>query len=101
MCHTAFLAADTQPCVLIDHIAGYHLNIASLAIIAYSKCIDFPNLLVWHGQQKTKQTRCIKNHILKIKELKTTNWDCKITNKQDIRYYSTDSNGQDNIQLPI
>ena len=38
-------------------------------------------------------------HILKIKDLKTTNWDQ--ANKQDIRYYSIDSNGQDNIQLPL
>ena len=39
--------------------------------------------------------------ILKIKDLKTTNRDRKKANKQDIRYYSTDSNGQDNIQLPL
>ena len=39
--------------------------------------------------------------ILKIKDLKTTNRDHKKANKQDIRYYSIDSNGQDNIQLPL
>ena len=39
--------------------------------------------------------------ILKIKDLKTTNRDRKKANKQDIRYYSIDSNGQDNIQLPL
>ena len=39
--------------------------------------------------------------ILKIKDLKTINRDCKKANKQDIRYYSIDSNGQDNIQLPL
>ena len=38
--------------------------------------------------------------ILKIKDLKTTNRDRKKANKQDIRYYSIDSNGQDNNQLP-
>ena len=39
--------------------------------------------------------------ILKSKDLKTTNRDRKKANKQDIRYYSIDSNGQDNIQLPL
>ena len=39
--------------------------------------------------------------ILKIKDLKTTNRDCKKANKQDIRYCSIDSKGQDNIQLPL
>ena len=39
--------------------------------------------------------------ILKIKDLKTTNRDRKKANKQDIRYYSIDSNGQDNIQLSL
>ena len=34
--------------------------------------------------------------ILNIKELKTTNRDRKKANKQDIRYYSIDSNKQDN-----
>ena len=34
--------------------------------------------------------------ILKIKDLKTTNRDRKKANKQNIRYYSIDSNGQDN-----
>ena len=29
-----------------------HLNIASLAIIAYSNYVDFPNLLAYHGQQE-------------------------------------------------
>ena len=38
-----------------------------------------------------------KLDLLKIKDLKTTNRDCKKTNIQDIRYYSIDSNGQDNI----
>ena len=38
-----------------------------------------------------------KLDILKIKDLKTTNRDCKKANKQDI----IDSNGQDNIQLPL
>ena len=42
-----------------------HLNIASLAIIAYSNYIDFPNLLACYGQQKTKQTRYIKNQRFK------------------------------------
>ena len=42
-----------------------------------------------------------KLDILKIKDLKTTNRDRKKANKQDIRYYSIDSNGQDNIQLPL
>ena len=36
-------------------------------------------------------------NILKIKDLKTTNRDHKKANKQDIRYYSIDSNGQDNM----
>ena len=62
-------------------------------MIAYSNHIDFPNLLACHGQQKPS--------ILKIKDLKITNRDCKKANKQDIRYYSIDSNGQDNIQLPL
>ena len=35
--------------------------------------------------------------ILKIKDLKTTNRDSKETNKQDIRYYSIDRNGKNNI----
>ena len=39
--------------------------------------------------------------VLKIKDLKTTYTDCKKANKQDIRYYSIDSNGQDNVQLPL
>ena len=38
-------------------------------------------------------------YILKIKDLKTTNRDYKKVNKQDIRYYSIDNNGQDDIQL--
>ena len=42
-----------------------------------------------------------KLDILKIKDLKTTSRDRKKANKQDIRYYSIDSNGQDNIQLPL
>ena len=42
-----------------------------------------------------------KLDILKIKDLKTKNRDDKKANKQDIRYYSIDSNGQDNIQLPL
>ena len=42
-----------------------------------------------------------KLDILKIKDLKTTNRDRKKANKQDIRYYSIESNGQDNIQLPL
>ena len=37
--------------------------------------------------------------ILKIKELKTTNRDHKKANKQYIRYYSIDSNRQDNIYV--
>ena len=67
-----------------------------LAIIAYSNCRDFSNLLACHGQQKTKQTRYIK-----IKVLRSTNRDHKKAFKQDIRYYSIDSNGQDNIQLSL
>ena len=43
----------------------------------------------------------IQSHILKIKDLKTTNRDRKKANIQDIRYYSTDSNGQDDMQLPL
>ena len=39
--------------------------------------------------------------ILKVKDLKITNRDRKKANKQDIRYYSIDSNRQDNIQLPL
>ena len=39
--------------------------------------------------------------ILKIKDLKTTNRDHKKANEQDIRYYSIDSNGRNNIQLPL
>ena len=39
--------------------------------------------------------------ILKTKDLKTTDRDRKKANKQDIRYYSIDSNGQDNIQFPL
>ena len=39
--------------------------------------------------------------ILKIKDLKTTNRDSKKANKLDIKYNSFDSNGQDNIQLPL
>ena len=39
--------------------------------------------------------------ILKIKNLKTTYRDRKKANKQNIRYYLIDSNGQDNIQLPL
>ena len=42
-----------------------------------------------------------KLDILKIKDLKAINRDCKKANKQDVRYYSIDSNGQDNIQLPL
>ena len=42
-----------------------------------------------------------KLDILKIKNLKTTNRDRKKANKQDRRYYSIDSNGQDSIQLPL
>ena len=41
-------------------------------------------------------TRYIKNQ-----DLKTTNGDRKKANKQAIRYCSIDSNGQDNIQLPL
>ena len=49
-----------------------------------------------------KQLNCyIQLDILKIKDLKTTNRDRKKANKQDIRYYSIDSNRQDNIQLPL
>ena len=70
-----------------------HLNIHSLALIAYNNYIDFPNLLAYHGQQKTKQTRYTKNQ--------TFNRDHKKANKQDIRYCSVDSNGQDNIHLPL
>ena len=39
--------------------------------------------------------------IFKIKDLKSTNRDHKKENKQDRRYYSIDSKGQDNIQLPL
>ena len=39
--------------------------------------------------------------ILKIKYLKATNRDHKKANKQGIRYYSIDSNGLNNIQLPL
>ena len=35
-------------------------------------------------------------HIFNIKDLKATNRDRKKANKQDIRYYSIDSIGQDN-----
>ena len=42
-----------------------------------------------------------KLDILKIEDLKTTNKDRKKANKQDIRYYSINSNGQDIIQLPL
>ena len=42
-----------------------------------------------------------KLDILKINDLKTTNRDRRKANKQDIRYYSIDSNGQNNIQLPL
>ena len=38
---------------------------------------------------------------LKIKDLKTTNTDCKNANNQDIRYYSIDSDGQDNYSVAI
>ena len=48
------------------------------------------------GGKTTKQTRYIK-----IKDVKTTNKDCKKANKQDIWYSSIDSNRQDNIQLPL
>ena len=48
------------------------------------------------GSKKTKQTRYIKNQ-----RFKTTNRDHKKANKQDVRYYSINSNGQDNIQLPL
>ena len=40
----------------------------------------------------------LKLDILKIKDLITKNRDRKM---QDIRYYSIDSNRQDNIQLPL
>ena len=49
------------------------------------------------GSKKTKQTI----GIFKIKDLQTTKRDHEIANKQDIRYYSIDSNGQDSIQLPL
>ena len=39
--------------------------------------------------------------ILKIKRFKNFNKDHKKANKQDIRYYSIDSNRQDNIQLSL
>ena len=42
-----------------------------------------------------------KLDILKIKDLKNKNRDGKKANKQDIRYYSIDSKGQDNVQLPL
>ena len=35
--------------------------------------------------------------VLKIKHLNTTNRDYKKANKQNLRYYSINSNGQDNI----
>ena len=38
---------------------------------------------------------------LKIKDVKTTNGDCKKANKQDITYCSINSNGQDNTHLPL
>ena len=47
----------------------------------------------------SKKLKSSKLDILNIKDLKTTNRDRKKANKQDIRYYSIDSNGQDNIQL--
>ena len=42
-----------------------------------------------------------KTSKLKIKDLKATNRGRKKANKQDIRYYSIDSKGQENIQLPL
>ena len=42
-----------------------------------------------------------KLDVLKIKDLKTTNRDCKKANRQDKRYYAIDINGQDNIQLSL
>ena len=42
-------------------------------------------------------TRYIKNQRFKNYKIGIV----KKANKQDIRYYSTDSNGQDNIQLPL
>ena len=49
----------------------------------------------WASKKPTKPD------VIKINDLKTTNRDHKKANKQDIRYYSIDSNGQDNIQLPL
>ena len=45
--------------------------------------------------------RCNITRYMEINDLKTTKRDCKKANKQDKRYYSIDSNGQDNIQLPL
>ena len=42
-----------------------------------------------------------KIDILKIKDLKSTNRNFEKANKQDIRYYSINIKGQDNIQLPL
>ena len=61
-------------------------------------------ILIWQGwslQDYNNEFIVILLDILQIKDLKTTNRDCKKANKQDIRYYSIDSNGQDNIQLPL
>ena len=56
-------------------------------------------LIIQHAMGSTKAK---KLDTLKNKDLKTTNRDhCKKANKQDIRYCSIDSNGQDNIQLPL
>ena len=52
--------------------------------------MDFPIFQHVMGSKKSS-----KLDILKIKDLKTTNRDSKKANKQDIRYYSIDSNRQD------
>ena len=49
----------------------------------------------WAAKQPSKLD------ILKIKDVKTTNRDCKKANEQDIKYSSIDSNEQYNIQLPL
>ena len=67
-----------------------------------SQLIEGTASAMWESLATSELTFHIyKLDILKIKDLKTTNRDRKKANKQDIRYYSIDSNGQDNIQLPL
>ena len=58
--------------------------------------IGFSNLSACMGSKKPH-----KIDILKIKHTKSTNRNFEKANKQDIGYYSIDSKGQDNIQLPL